>query len=349
MLQIFSILIGSATKLYHLCPDIWCELFQYFKAIELYVTFTNITNAANEVLFNRKYHIQLRGLVIDGYCIENLSKHFQFDQVISLTIKNTTNFDIIKQCSQLLSLKLIGDSKWIILQVKKCFHINTKLEQLVIVMPEIKCLYELLECILPIDSLRRLEIRVDQLEEKVKPSVLFKIPSKIEQFILHSSSPINWSDLKYLQSGLVHIRLLEISLLHGCKKVLSPLILPCLRSLRIILLEVSFECIIEIVTIMPNLVKLRLNGLVDDENFLMNQKWIHLLESTPCLTNVAVNLSFQKSASSCCPEELQVTLRDIHLNLTWNHDDCSYYSNSRNEDCWWQLVGVIIKQHCERV
>ena len=93
---------------HHLCTDIWQHIFDYFEAIELFFTFSNVTNAADEVLFNEKYHIQFRGLVLDS-SVKDLPKQIRFDQIVSLTMHNETTFDILKQCRALRSLKLIGD------------------------------------------------------------------------------------------------------------------------------------------------------------------------------------------------------------------------------------------------
>jgi hypothetical protein len=331
-----------------LYPDIWQQIFEYFTVVELFFTFTNITSAADEVLLDRKYHLRLRGLAVDSYAT-NFPKQLPLDHVISLTMHDKTSSDIIEQCSELRSLKLIGEPEWAMLLLKKCLHINTKLEQLTVVIPGIKLLYGLLSCILPIGSLRRLEICADQREERITISTLSIVPSKIEQFLLHSCSEIKWDDLAYMQPGLIHVRLLDISLSYCRKKSFRPLLFPCLRSLRISLLEVSFEWIMQLVAAMPNLVKLKLTGLVDDENFAINHKWLHLLELAPTLIRIAVNISVEQTILSFFCEKLQMALHDINLSLKCMNDDCDYYSSQGNEQRWWHLTGVIIKQHCGKV
>jgi hypothetical protein len=325
-----------------LCSDIWQEIFEYFRAIDLFLTFTNVTTAANAVLFNKKYHLRLKGLVINSN-LRNLPKQLSLGQVTSLTIHNKTCFDIIEQCSELRSLKLLGESEWIMSLLTKCLHLNVKLEQLTVIMPGISPLHELLTCVLPIDSLRRLQICADQTEEKIKVSTLSMVQSKIEQFILHSCSAIEWNDLEDIQPGLINVRLLDISLFHRSKKSLRPFIFPCLRSLCISLLEVSFEWIIQLVTVMPCLVKLKITGLVDDESFVINHKWLRLLELAPTLVKINVDVSLEHNTYFFHCEQRQMALRDINLSLTCIDSDCDYYPSQRNEQRWWQLKGNIIK------
>jgi hypothetical protein len=344
----FHLFIETTTKLSHLCSDIWQQILQYFSAIELFFTFTNITTAADQVLFNRKYHLRLQGLVLDSY-VQNLPKQLSFDRVISVTMHNKNCFDLVEQCLELRSLKLIGESEWIISLLRKCPHMNTKLEQLTVIMPDISPLYELMACVLPSNSLRRLEICADQVEERIRVSALSMVPSKIEQFVLNSCSSIEWDDLAYMQPGLINVRMLNISLFHRSKKSFRPLFFPCLRSLYISLLEVPFDWIIQLVTVMPCLGKLKLTGLVDGESFAINHKWFHLLKSVPSLVRITVNVSLEQDRQSFHCEKLQMALRAINLSLTCIDDNCDYYSSQRSEQRWWHLEGVIIKEHCGRL
>jgi len=96
---------------------------------------------------------------------------------------------------------------------------------------------------------------------------------------------------------------------------------------------------------MPNLVKLKLTGLVDDENFAFGRKWLHLLELTPTLTRIVVKISLEHNRYSFHCEKLQMVLRDINLNLTCLDDDCDHYLSQRNIHRWWHLEGVIFRKH----
>lgn len=331
------------TTFYHLHADIWQEIFGYFGAMELISTFENVTNEADEVLFNAKYNLQLRGALINS-STKDLPKSTPFDQIVSLTMHNKTTWDILKQCSALRSLKLIGDFEWVVLVLRNCRQRNIRLEQLVIVMAGIKPLFELLKYIFCINSLHRLVICADEVEEKVKISTLLNIQSKIEQFILHTCSPISWDELAYMQPGLIHVRLLEINLFHYCKTAChSSFNFPYLRSLRISLLEVPFQWIIQLVAVMPSLVKLKLAGLVDDENFTIAHKWLHLLNSVPTLAKIAINISLDLSDPTFRYEERQMTLGNINLSLTHTVDDFEYHLSEVNKQRWWQLVGAIYK------
>ena len=214
-----------------------------------------------------------------------------------------------------------------------------------IVMPGIKPLFELLKCILSISSVRRLVVCADEVEEKAKIDALPKIQSKIERFILHTCSPISWDDMACMQPGLICVRLLEINLFHHRKDSFHSFVLPCLRFLRLSLLEVPFEWIIQLVTVMPSLVKLKLTGLVDDDNFTIAHKWLHLLKSVPTLAKIMINISLDLSDPTFHYEERQMTLCNINLSLTHTTDDFDYYPNETNKQRWWQLEGVIYQQH----
>jgi hypothetical protein len=330
------------TTIDQLYPDIWQQIFEYFNAIELFVSLMHITREADDVLFNRSHHFHLRGLVLDVH-VRTLPEKILFDQVISLELHQESCLNNIQQCLELRSLKLIGHPQWIIHLLRKISHANMKLEQLTLVVPGIGLLCNLLASISSLLSLRRLEIYGDELEERIITGISFLAQTKIEQFILHSCSPVNWNDLSYMLPGLSNIRFLDITLIRLSKNSFCSFIFPKLRSVSLILLEVPFDCIIQLVTTMPSLVKLKLNGLVDAEGFVINSKWLNLFQSNSSLLKVTVSLSLEQDTNSCYNELIQTVLHEINLNLRCLDDDCEYYSNGRNQQRWWNLSGIIIK------
>ncbi len=204
------------TTIDHLYPDIWQQVFEYFNAIELFSSLTHVTKAADEVLFNRNHHLRLRKLVIDD-CIETLPKTLPLHQVISLEIYQEGCLNIIEQCLEVRSLKLVGQSEWVVWLLRRVSCANMKLEQLVLDVPGIGSLYDLFLSITSLCSLRRLAIYANQSEEEIEASALFVAPTKIEHFSLHSCSSISWNELSYMLPALSNIRFLNITLFHDSK------------------------------------------------------------------------------------------------------------------------------------
>ena len=111
------------------------------------------------------------------------------------------------------------------------------------------------------------------------------------------------------------------------------------------LLELSFESIIQLVTITPSLRKLKLNGLVDGEGFVINHKWTSLFDLCPSLGIVIVNVSLEENTDAFQNETVQRALSGINLHLTCLDDDHDYYVTGGNQQRWWKLSGMIIKYH----
>lgn len=141
------------TTIHQLYTDIWQQIFQYFNAIELFFSLVNITREADDVLFNRNHHFWLQGLVLDVH-VRTLPEKLLLSQVISLELHQKSCFNNIQQCLELRSLKLVGHPQWIICLLTKISHVNTKLEQLSLVVPGIGLLHNLLATISPLLSLR---------------------------------------------------------------------------------------------------------------------------------------------------------------------------------------------------
>ncbi|CAF1498149.1 unnamed protein product [Adineta ricciae] len=330
------------TTIDQLCPDIWQYVFEYFHARELFTSLIHVTKAADDVLLNENQHFSARTLVIDTV-VRTPPKELMPARVISLELYEDSRFNTIRQYFQLRSLKLIGDPQWIIYVLKQISQNNKRLEQLTFLIPSIGFLYDLLASISVISSLRRLEIRADQFEEKIKVPSSFVRLAKIEQFILHSCSSISWNELLYMSPHMSNVRFLDITLIKCHNNLLNSFTLPKLRSLFLILIEIPFELIIQLVTTAPSLVKLKLNGLVDEQGFVINHKWSKLFESCSSLKSIIVSVSLEQSISSYYSETIRESLHRINLTLNVFDDDSEYYLDTRQQNHWWKLSGVIIQ------
>ncbi|CAF1202305.1 unnamed protein product [Adineta ricciae] len=328
------------TSIAHLYSDIWRHIFEYFNALELLFSLVHITEAADDVLFNEGYHLRLRGLIIDD-SIRALPKELLLSQVISLELHQKGCFERSEHCSELRSLKVIGQSEWTISLLKKVSHTNVKLEQLVLVVPGVGPLYDLLECITPLISLRRLSIVADQSDEKIKPHVLPMIQTNIKRFSLHSCSSINWNELSHMLPFLSNVCFLDITISHDNKDSVSWFSFPKVSYMSLRILEVPFECLSAIIKTVPSLVKLKLSGLVNIEGFVVNHRWLDLFDFCPSLNIVTVNLSMERDTSFFPIDTVQTSLREVNLNLSCMDDDCDYYSDTRYQHRWWTLSGII--------
>lgn len=333
------------TTVHHLYPDIWQEVFGYFNATELFFSFVHITTAADEVLLNKNHHLHLRGLIVDA-SVETIPKKLSLSQVISLELHQESCLDIIGHCLELRSLKLIGRPEWAVSLLRKVWCVNMKLEQLTLIVPGVRSLYDLLASATTLLSLRRLEIYANELEGRLRTSSPFLTQTKIEEFILHSCSSISWDNLSHMLPGLPNIRFLDITLFHSNNNLFSSFSLPQLRCIHLVLVEVSFECIIQLVTTAPSLIKLKLNGLVNSEGFAINHKWLNLYESCACLVVVQVNLSLEDDSNSLCTEIIRMALCEINLYLKCIDNDQDYYLTGVSEHRWWNLSGMIIRHQC---
>lgn len=342
--------IETTTSIHDVCSDIWYTVFQYFETIELFTTLTHITNAADRVLFNENGHFHLRGLILDEH-LEDLPMEIPLDRVISLTLHDSCRLDLIEQCPKIRSLKLFGAVEWMRSHIKKIAHQNIKVEQLTLVIPGITSLSELLLPILSNFSLRRLEICADDLKDSCKICDLHLLPNSIQQFVLRSSSVFECDDLLYFLPHLTSIRLLDIGLITRNKKSVPSFNFPNLRTLILGLLEVSFDWIIQLMETIPFLVKLKLTGLVDEEGFVVNDRWIDLFKSAHTLARVYVHLSLEQNDKSYSCEKLQNRLHAFNLQFRCDNDndnDCYQYNGNAHR--WWTLKGIIIRpsDHLQR-
>lgn len=343
MFDFFIVFTDEVSTVHDLCSDIWLEIFEYFETIELFTIFPHLTNVVNELLLKNNTHFYARGFLLDAD-IKNLPEQIPLHRVISLVLHEECLFKIINQCSKLRSLKLIGGMLWVTSIVQDITQKEINLEQLTIVTSRIESLRELLLTISPLSSLRRLEVCSDELEQNDAINKLAVVPSQIEQFILSSSSTIECANLSYMLSYFPNIRLLDIGLIDRHSKTIPLFFLQNLRTLSLSLLEVSFVWITHLLKMQNSLVKLKLTGLVHDEQFIINENWIYLFELTPSLIRIFVNLSLEQDKEFYYFEKFQIRLRALNLQLTCTDDadtdGCPYYGNGCR---WWNLKGLIIK------
>jgi hypothetical protein len=325
-----------------LCSDIWQQIFEYFETIELFETFTHITTAVDQVLFNENERFRLRGLTLDAD-LKDVSKQIPLNRVISLTLHNACCCNVIDQCPELRLLKLIGTAEWVMFIIRIITHQNTKLEQLTVDIPRIESLSQLLLPILSICSLRRLEISADELEDDRKVYSSAMVSSKIEQFVLRSCSIIEWNNLLCTLPDFTNIRLLSISLIDCNQKTIPSFIFQNLRVVSLGLLDAPFNWIIQLVATIPCLTKLILTGLVNSDGFVINDRWIQLFESASTLARICVNLSLEQDKDSYHCEKLQTKLRAFNLQLICNEDDNDYYLSYERVHRWWMLTGIITR------
>lgn len=326
------------TTIDKLYQDIWQEIFEYFNAAELFVTLVHLTTQADDVLFNRNRRLCIRGLVLDAH-LSTLLDNIWRSRIISAELHEKCLLGNIQHYVELRSLKLTGDPHWIIDVIGTISKVNTRLEQLTLFVPGISLLHNLLASMSLLHSLRRVEIHGNQVEERIKNGTSFDSPTKIEQFILHSCSPIGWNDLARLLPGLSNIRFLSITLVHLKKDSLCSFIFPNLHSLSLELVEVPFSTVTQLLIKMPSIVKLRLSGLVDTEGFIINNKWITLFEFCLSLKKVIVNLSVAEDANAFYNESIQSILGQINLDLRRISNDFDQI----NQHHWYSLSGTLLK------
>jgi hypothetical protein len=198
-------------------------------------------------------------------------------------------------------------------------------------VPGIGSSYGLLESVAFLFSLHRLSIHANESEEIIKTRILSVRPTKIEHFTLHACSFMSCNELAHMIPALFNICFLDLTLFHNNKDSFCWFTFPKLRYIRLTLLEVPFEWIIQIVKTMPSLIEVKLNGLIDAEGFAINNRWFELFELCFSLTTVIVNLSLEKDANYFCIDTIQTSLREVNLSLTCIEDDYDYYSHGRNQ------------------
>lgn len=325
--------------------DIWQYVFEYFSVNELYFTFVNFTNAVDEILIKNRSQCLFRKLILDTF-VHTLPEKLDLNQVNALELHQESPLDIVEHCTALCSLKLIGDSDWIVSILAKVFNAKIKIKQLVLITPGVGSFDRILDSAASIFSLFRLEIYANDVEEEMEKNISLVNQTSIRQFTLHSCSSISWHDLSYMLPCLLNIQFLDITLSRERRTISSSFTFPKLRYIRLMLHELSFKLVLNLLITAPLLNKLKLNGLVDDEEFLVTHKWISLFQLCSSLEIVTVRLSLEENSNLFCKEIIQKNLSQINLNLKCLGDDNDYYITGREEQQrWWKLSGLITKHH----
>lgn len=330
------------TTINDLYVDIWLEIFEYFNAVEVFTSLVHVTRTLDEFLFHKNQRIYLRQLILD-VDRRYLPKKLPVDQVISLEIHEESRIDIVNQCSKLRCLKLVGQAEWIIFILKKISNAEMNLQQLILVTPSIHLLPQIFSSITSNLSIGRLEIYANQLEEKMKIGSCLPVQINVEQFLLDTCSPIDFYELTYILSTFSGVHLLNITLASDNRTFCSLPILPNLQHIYLKLFEVPFEWVIYLVRGAPILTKLKLMGLVNQEGFIVNHKWIHLFQSCPSLSAIIVNLSLQTDPYFHFNEMKQRLLREMDLNLALIDDESDIFSCETSDHRWLKLAGTVLR------
>lgn len=304
--------------------------------------FASFTDATDEVLYNNDRRCLFRSLTI-GPDVKEVPEVIPLNRIISLTLYGNASLKTLEYFSALRSLKLIGEVKWISSIIKSIQQINTNLTQLAIITPTVESLSQILTPVSSVRSLHRLEIHTGEYSGTAEICPLPTTISNIQKFVLDSSSTINWNKLPHVLVSLIESRYLSISLIDRHLISLPSWFLHNVRSLSIGLLELPFNCLINLLTATPYLMKLKISGLVDADGFVVNQRWIRTFETAPSLSRICVDLSLERSAESYDYEEIQAPLRALNLSLTCDSDDTEYYSYYGTVNRWWSLKGMIIR------
>ena len=132
--------------------------------MDLFNIFGFITDAANRALYNDKYGCLLHGLILDT-SIREVPEQIPLNRIMSLALHETASFKILPYCLEVRSLRLIRKTDWIVSIVKNITQRNTKLQLFTVITSTIKSISEVLATILSLSSLRRLEIRPEEITE----------------------------------------------------------------------------------------------------------------------------------------------------------------------------------------
>ena len=105
-------------------------------------------------------------------------------------------------------------------------------------------------------------------------------------------------DLRMSFSILFEFITCTFGLIHHTQKLTPSLFLHKLRILNIELLEVPFISVIQLMAAVSCFVKLKITGLVNADGFVVNQRWIHIFETTPTLLRIFVRVSLEQGDES---------------------------------------------------
>ena len=133
-------------------------------------------------------------------------------------------------------------------------------------------------------------------------------------------------------------------MIYRTQKLTPSLFLHKLRTFNIELLEVPFIFVIQLMAAVSCFAKLKITGVVNADGFVVNQKWIHIFETTPTLLRIFVRVSLKQRDESYDCEKIQAPLCALNLSLVSLADEtdcCLYYGKVSR---WWSLTDIITKQ-----
>ncbi|CAF1289231.1 unnamed protein product [Adineta steineri] len=154
---------------------------------------------------------------------------------------------------------------------------------------------------------------------------------------MNSCTIIDWNELSHILPRFIDMHLLSISLIDDHQRSIPSFNFRNIRTLSLGLREASFDWIVQLVTTITDLGKLKLNGLVREDGFVINQRWAYLLESAPNSIRICVNVFLQQDTHSYFCEKIKVALGAFGLNLTSSDDDTDCSTNDENVNRWWNL------------
>lgn len=316
-------------------------IFEYFETVELFTTFTSITRAADQVLYNGSYGFCFRAFTPNDNTA-TIPEWVHMNRIISMTLYETISVRVLDLCPELRSLKLVGEINWITSAIKTIPHTNTKLSQLTIVTSVVKSLSEVLLPIRSIPSLRRLEIHIDEVIENSEVHPFIASSNSIEQLIVDSGTTINWNEFLNATANYVSVlSFLSIGLIDTNQILAHSVAFHNLRTLSLRLLEASFNFIIQLVAIMKRLVKLKLTGLANEYGFVVTPRWTELFECTRTLSRIFVDLSLEQAVECFDSEKILAPLLTFNLSLFCDGDEVDYSFCARESKRWWYLRGMI--------
>jgi hypothetical protein len=332
--------LRERTNIQQLCPDIWLEVLQFLNASEIVQSLVRVTNAVDEVLFGNKYRYLYRELILDAQTYAFL-RAIGFDRVLSIHLHQGCDLNMMQNFTRIRSLKINGEYQWTLSLLRNLTQIDMELKRLCITIPSVGLLRYLLPCIAVFLSLRRLEVYSEQLEEKMNTDGFLLEKTYLQQFVLHSYSPINWRHLICMKEFLHDIRFLDITLSDWNEECFGGYIFPRIQHIHLRLLEVPFNTVVRIVSTIPTLRKIKLSGLVDSAGYIINHQWLTLFVLTPSVMTITINLTIQEGLDHFHDEAIRKSVREINLHLHSTEDDVDYCTDEKNDQHWWSLFGTI--------
>lgn len=148
-----------------------------------------------------------------------------------------------------------------------------------------------------------------------------------------------------LLPALSNIQVLNTTLFRDNKSYLRSFYFRKLRHIRLMLLEISFHSLIELITTAPFLTKLKLTGLINPEGYVINHQWINLFYLCPSIDVVRVNLSLEEATNNFRKEAIQAALYKINLRLRCLDEEYDSCISEPTYQRWWKLSALLNRHH----